>query len=49
MQQTGIFAHPGYFYDYDKDIFILISLLHPPKILERSLQKIVKFIETPWN
>jgi len=46
MQKTGIFAHPGYFYDYDRDLYILISLLLPPKILQKSLQKIIDFIKS---
>lgn len=46
MQKTAIFAHPGYFYDYDQEIFILISLLFPPKVLEESLETIVAFIQS---
>jgi len=43
MKKRGIFAHSGYFYDYDKGIHILISLLPPPKILAEKLKKIVAF------
>lgn len=44
MEQTCIFAHPGYFYDYDKEIFILISLLLPAKKLKSALNKILKIL-----
>lgn len=45
LKRAGIFAHPGYFYDYDKDIYLLISLLLPPKKLKATLQKIIKILE----
>jgi alanine-synthesizing transaminase len=44
MEKTGIFVHPGYFYDYDKGINILISLLPPEDNFEDNLKKILKFI-----
>jgi alanine-synthesizing transaminase len=38
LKKTGIFVHPGYYYDYDKGLYILISLLPPAKVLETSLK-----------
>lgn len=45
MQETAIFAHPGYFYDYDEDLYILISFLMPQSKLKTNLEKLVKFIK----
>jgi aspartate/methionine/tyrosine aminotransferase len=48
MEKTGIFAHPGYFYDYDKGVNVLISLLAPPKVLTQNLKKLSAVVgETP--
>ncbi len=45
MQETGIFVHPGYFYDYDeKGVYILITLLKDSKKLKTALEKIKKFL-----
>lgn len=44
MKKMGIFVHPGYFYDYEKGLYILISLLPPLHILEKSLKKILEYI-----
>jgi alanine-synthesizing transaminase len=44
MEKTGIFVHPGYFYDYDKGINVLISLLPPQKVLTQKLNKIINSI-----
>ena len=44
MQKHSIFAHPGYFYDYDRELYILISLLLPPSVLRDSINKIMDSI-----
>lgn len=43
MKSSGIFVHPGYFYDYDRALHILISFAMEPKKLKTALNKIVKF------
>jgi aspartate/methionine/tyrosine aminotransferase len=40
LEKTGIFVHPGYFYDYDKGVNILISLLPSQKSLTQKLNLI---------
>ena len=52
MEKTGIFVHPGYFYDYDKGINILISLLPPAKVLAASLRKmagVIQIVYMDWR
>lgn len=52
MEKTGIFVHPGYFYDYDnqdhnnkENIYIVISLLPPPAQFKKYLTQIKNFIQ----
>jgi hypothetical protein len=45
MKKHHIFAHPGYFYDYDSELYILISLLIPPRLIKSSLTKIVDLVK----
>jgi len=45
LKKTGIYVHPGYYYDYEKGLHILISLLAPQKVLEANLKKIISFRE----
>lgn len=45
MKETGIFVHPGYFYDYEKGIHILICYLMEGAKLRIYLEQLVKFIE----
>lgn len=47
MEKTGIFVHPGYFYDYDKGINILISLLAPVEVLTQKLKILSATIGKP--
>lgn len=44
LKKNAIFAHPGYFYDYDKEVFLLVSLLLPPEKLKTSLRQIIKLV-----
>jgi alanine-synthesizing transaminase len=44
LKKTGIFVHPGYYYDYEKGLHILISLLAEKALFKRSLKKLVRFI-----
>jgi len=45
MEQTGIFVHPGYFYDYENGLYIVISLLPIPEDFRKYLTKIKNFIQ----
>ncbi len=44
MKEKNIYVHPGYFYDYDKGLYILISLLSAPEILRHCLEEIVDLV-----
>jgi alanine-synthesizing transaminase len=43
MEATGVFVHPGYFFDYERGVHFIFSFLTEPEILEASLKKIIDF------
>ena len=45
MKQTGVFIHPGYFYDYEDGIHGVISFLCEREKLKVGLERLIKFIE----
>ncbi len=45
MKETGLFVHPGFFYDYEKGIHLVLSHLLKPETLERDLPHMGRFIE----
>ncbi|MDO8461712.1 MAG: pyridoxal phosphate-dependent aminotransferase [Deltaproteobacteria bacterium] len=46
MRQTGVFVHPGYFFDYEKGVNFIFSFLAEPKVLKKGLTQLVEFIES---
>jgi aspartate/methionine/tyrosine aminotransferase len=47
MEATGVFVHPGYFYDYESGIHIALSFLTRPATLTAGLEQIVQFLAAP--
>ncbi len=45
MKQTGVFIHPGYFYDYEDGIHGVISFLTERKKLKEGLERFLDFVE----
>ena len=41
LEHHGVLIQPGYFYDFPREAFIVISLLTEPSILEEGLKRIV--------
>jgi alanine-synthesizing transaminase len=32
LEQTGVLVHPGYFFDFDREAFLVVSLLPEPQV-----------------
>ena len=41
LEQDNVFVHPGYFYDFDHDGILVLSLLTPPAIFQTGATKIL--------
>lgn len=48
MENTGIFVHPGYFYDYEKGLHVLISFLMEAGELEPILERFVRAVNLSY-
>ncbi len=44
LEQDNVFVHPGYFYDFDRDGILVLSLLTPPSIFQAGVSKILAHI-----
>lgn len=44
MEKTGLFVHPGYFYDYEKGLHILICYAMESKTFEKRFLRLIEFI-----
>lgn len=45
MKEAGVFVHPGYFFDYEKGLHVVISYLTRPEALQRGLAALTRFVE----
>jgi alanine-synthesizing transaminase len=41
LEQDGVLAHPGYFYDFPSGSFLVLSLLTPPDVFDEGVRKIM--------
>ena len=44
LKEDQVFIHPGYFFDFPKEAYIVVSLLISPKIFAEGLSRILKKI-----
>lgn len=45
MRETGVFVHPGYFFDYESGVHAVISYLTHPEKLQKGLKELIRFVE----
>jgi hypothetical protein len=44
LEEDDVLVQPGYFYDFESEPFIVVSLLTPPQIFQEGIQRIWKKI-----
>jgi alanine-synthesizing transaminase len=42
LEQQGVLVHPGYFFDFDRESFLILSLLPPPHIFQEGLTRVLR-------
>lgn len=46
LREEGVLVHPGHFYDFASEGFIVLSLLPPPHIFQEALSKLLRRVST---
>jgi len=41
LTQEGVLVHPGHFYDFPSEGFLVLSLLPPPESFEEALRRVI--------
>ncbi|MBK9314383.1 MAG: hypothetical protein IPM55_09075 [Acidobacteria bacterium] len=44
LEKDGVLVHPGYFFDFPRDAFLVVSLLPSPEILDEAVDRILRLI-----
>jgi aspartate/methionine/tyrosine aminotransferase len=45
LREDDVHVHPGHFFDFDDEAYLVVSLLTPPAIFEEGLRRILKKVE----
>jgi len=46
LDRERILVHPGYFFDFANEAFIVVSLLPPPDILDDAFARVLRFVNS---
>lgn len=45
LESAGVVVHPGYFFDFASEGFLVVSLLTEPEIFEEGIRRLIPFVE----
>jgi hypothetical protein len=45
LRQTGTMVHPGHFYDFPRDGYLVISLITPEADFRQGISRVLKLLE----
>ncbi len=45
LEQKGVYVHPGYFFDFEDEGFLVMSLLPEPGLFREGIEKLVECVE----
>ena len=43
LEHEGILVHPGYFFDFQHEAFVVASLLPPPDVFRDASKRLLRF------
>ena len=43
LDREGILVHPGYFFDFPREAFVVVSLLPPPEVFSEAVARLLRF------
>jgi alanine-synthesizing transaminase len=41
LAEQGVLVHPGYFFDFPREAFLVLSLLPPRDVFEEAIDRII--------
>jgi hypothetical protein len=45
LEQDHVLVHPGYFFDFPREAFLVLSLLPSPDVFDRAVSRLLARIE----
>lgn len=45
LEHDHVLVHPGYFFDFPREAFLIVSLLPPPEVFDRAVAKVLARVE----
>jgi alanine-synthesizing transaminase len=45
LQREGVLTHPGYFFDFARESYLVVSLLPPPEIFAEGIDRILRHFD----
>ena len=45
LQTRGVLVHPGYFFDFDREAFMVVSLVPPPDVFLRGIESLFAAVD----
>ncbi|MGC4090340.1 MAG: hypothetical protein QM756_21165 [Polyangiaceae bacterium] len=46
LREHGVLVQPGYFYDFDSEPFVVVSLLTPEAALDEGIERLVRYVQS---
>ena len=41
LEKDDVLVHPGYFFDFDREAFVIVSLLVDPAVFDRAIGRVL--------
>lgn len=48
LEQDGVLVHPGYFFDFPREAFVVVSLLPAPDVFAAAVRRLAAHATGPW-
>ena len=45
LEQDGVYVHPGHFFDFEDEAYVVVSLLTPEETLREGVRRIVDRVD----
>jgi aspartate/methionine/tyrosine aminotransferase len=44
LDEAGVLVHPGYFFDFSEEAFLVLSLLPSPDVFDEAVRRILRAV-----